>query len=58
MALLLLPIWEADSHPQSYEYRPKRNAQQAMDAISAGLRSGRTEVVDADLSGYRTRKAR
>ena len=52
VALLLLPIWEADSHPHSYAYRPQRNAQQAMNAISAGLRSGRTEVIDADLSGY------
>jgi RNA-directed DNA polymerase len=52
VALLLLPVWEADSHPQSYAYRPKRNAQQAMTAISQGLRSGRTEVIDADLSGY------
>jgi len=52
VALLLLPIWEADSHPHSYAYRPQRNAQQAMDAISAALRSGRTEVIDADLSGY------
>jgi len=52
VALLLLPIWEADSHPHSYAYRPKRNAHQAMDAISAALRSGRTEVIDADLSGY------
>ena len=52
VALLLLPIWEADSHPHSYAYRPKRNAHQAMDAISQALRSGRTEVIDADLSGY------
>jgi len=52
VALLLLPVWEADSHPHSYAYRPKRNAHQAMNAISAGLRSGRTEVIDADLSGY------
>lgn len=52
VALLLLPVWEADSHPQSYAYRPQRNAQQAMDAISKALRSGRTEVIDADLSGY------
>ena len=52
MALLLLPIWEADSHPHSYAYRPRRNAHQAMDAISQALRSGRTEVIDADLSGY------
>lgn len=52
VALMLMPIWEADSHPQSYAYRPKRNAQQAMDAISKALRSGHTEVIDADLSGY------
>jgi group II intron reverse transcriptase/maturase len=52
VALLLLPIWEADSHSHSYAYRPQRNAPQAMDAISAALRSGRTEVMDADLSGY------
>lgn len=52
VALLLLPVWEADSHSQSYAYRPKRNAHQAMDAIKRGLLSGRTEVIDADLSGY------
>jgi group II intron reverse transcriptase/maturase len=52
VALLRLPIGEADSHPHSYAYRPKRNAQQAMDAISTALRSGRTEGIDADLSGY------
>ena len=52
VALMLMPVWEADSHPQSYAYRPKRNAQQAMDAIKSALLSGRTEVIDADLSGY------
>ena len=52
VALLLLPIWEADSHPHSYAYRPKRNAHQAMDAIKAALLSGKVEVIDADLSGY------
>jgi RNA-directed DNA polymerase len=52
VALLLLPVWEADSHPQSYAYRPKRNAHQAMDAIKTALLSGRSEVIDADLSGY------
>lgn len=50
--LLLLPILEADSHPHSYAYRPKRGAHQAMDAIKAALLSGRVEVIDADLSGY------
>ena len=51
VAMLLLPVWEADSHPQSYTYRPKRNAHQAMDAIGTVLRSGRTEVIDADGPG-------
>ena len=52
VALLLLPILEADSHPNSYAYRPKRGAHGAMDAIKTGLLSGRVEVIDADLSGY------
>ena len=52
VALLLLPIWEADRHPHSYAYRPRRNAHQARDALSQALRSGRIEVIDADWSGY------
>ena len=52
VALLLLPLLEADSHPNSYAYRPKRGAHDAMDAIKQGLLTGRTEVIDADLSGY------
>lgn len=50
--LLLLPIFEADFHENSFAYRPKRRAQQAIDAIKIALLSGRREVVDADLSGY------
>ena len=49
---LLLPIFEADFHENSFAYRPKRRAQQAIDAIKIALLSGRREVVDADLSGY------
>ncbi len=52
VVLLLLPIFEADFHENSYAYRPKRRAQQAIDAIKVALLSGRREVVDADLSGY------
>jgi len=52
VVLLLMPIFEADFHENSYAYRPKRRAQQAIDAIKAALWSGRREVVDADLSGY------
>ena len=50
--LVLLPIFEADFHPQSYGFRPKKSARQAAEAISAGLWTGRTEVVDADLAQY------
>lgn len=50
--LVLMPILEADFHPRSFGFRPKRNAHQAIDAIVEGLRSGRTEVIDADLSKY------
>lgn len=47
--LVLMPIFEADFHPHSFGYRPKRNAHQAIDQIVGALRSGRTEVVvDAD----------
>ena len=52
VVILLLPIFEADFHENSFAYRPKRRAQQAMDAIKTALLSGRREVVDADLSGY------
>ena len=50
MYLVLMPIWEADFHEQSYGFRPKRQAHQAMDAIKSAVRSGRVEVIDADLS--------
>lgn len=52
VAIVLQPIWEADFHDYSYAYRPRRNTQQAMDTIKEALLSGRTEVVDADLSSY------
>jgi group II intron reverse transcriptase/maturase len=50
--LVLMPIFEADFHPQSYGFRPKRDGHQAVEAIKEGLYSGRTEVVDADLAQY------
>jgi len=50
--LVLAPIFEADFHPHSYGFRPKRNARQALDAIIEALRRGKLEVVDADLSKY------
>ena len=50
--LLLEPIFEADFHENSFAYRPQKNAHQAIAEIGKGLLSGRTEVVDADLSKY------
>jgi RNA-directed DNA polymerase len=50
--LALAPIFEADFHPNSFGFRPRRSAHQAMDALIQGLRRGRLEVVDADLSKY------
>jgi hypothetical protein len=50
--LVLKPIFEADFHPHSFGFRPKRNAHQALEAIVEALRSGRTEVLEADLSKY------
>ncbi len=52
VVLLLLPVFEADFHENSYAHRPRKRAQQAIDAIKEALLSGRREVVDADLSGY------
>ena len=52
VVLLLMPIFEADFHENSFAYRPNRRAQQAIDAIKAALLSGKREVIDADLSGY------
>ena len=52
-ALLVLgPIYEADFHSRSYGFRPGCNAHQALDEIVNAIRSGRLEVVDADLSKY------
>jgi group II intron reverse transcriptase/maturase len=52
VCLLLMPIWEADFHPQSYGFRPKRRAHQAIDAIVQDVYGGYTEIIDADLSKY------
>lgn len=52
LRVLLEPVFEADFHEASYGYRPKRNAHQAIDAITLALMQGKTEVIDADLSGY------
>ncbi len=54
MAVLLViePIFEADLEPEQYGYRPKRQAQEAVQRVHQLLNRGYREVVDADLSSY------
>ncbi len=50
--LILEPIFEADFLDVSHGYRPRRSAHDALEAITSGLKRGRTAVLDADLKGY------
>lgn len=52
VVLVLEPIFEADLMPEQYAYRPGRNALDAVRTVHSLLNTGRTEVVDADLSAY------
>jgi len=50
--IVIEPIFEADFQENSYGFRPKRNAHQAMDDISEHLWLGKFQVIDADVSQY------
>ncbi len=50
--LIIEPIFEADFCPNSYGFRPKKSAHDAVDDIANALRAGHTQVIDADLSKY------
>jgi len=50
--LIIEPIFEADFEDSSYGFRPNRSAQDAVTKIKEHLKSGKTEVYDADLSKY------
>jgi RNA-directed DNA polymerase len=50
--LVLEPIFEADLEPEQHAYRPQRSALDAVRLVERLVRTGHTEVVDADLSGY------
>jgi RNA-directed DNA polymerase len=52
VVLVLMPVFEADFHPHSYGFRPKRRAHQAIEAINQAVRAGYVEIIDADLSKY------
>ncbi len=50
--IIMQPIYDPHLHTDSYGYRPKRSAQQAIKRIESSLKLGYTQVLDADLSGY------
>lgn len=52
LSLVLMPIFEADFHPRSFGFRPRRNAHQAIREIQKAVQAGYVEIIDADLSKY------
>lgn len=50
--MILEPIFEADFEDCSHGFRPKRSSKGAMEMIREHLGSGKTEILDADLSQY------
>src|SRR5271157_888616 len=50
--IVIEPIFEADFQPCSHGFRPKRSAQQALEAIRVAGNQGYNFVVDADIQGY------
>jgi group II intron reverse transcriptase/maturase len=50
--IIIEPIFEADFQDNSYGFRPKRNAHQAVDDVKAHLLQGKMSVIDADISKY------
>jgi RNA-directed DNA polymerase len=50
--LIIEPIFEADFCANSYGFRPKRSAHDAVDDMANTLWAGYTHVIDADLSKY------
>jgi len=49
---VLTPIYEQEFSAHSYGFRPKRNAQQALQKASSYVADGRTIVVDMDMKSF------
>jgi RNA-directed DNA polymerase len=50
--LVLEPLFEADFDRDSFGFRPKRDAHQAIEAVREELGNGMLWVLDADISSY------
>jgi RNA-directed DNA polymerase len=50
--IVIEPIFEADFQDNSYGFRPKRSAHQAVQDVTEHLRHGKADVIDADISKY------
>jgi len=50
--LVLEPIFEADFHPCSYGFRPKRSATEALETLRKRGARGGNHVLDADIRDY------
>lgn len=50
--IVIEPIFEADLEPNTYGYRPKRSAIDAIEKVHTLLKQGYVDVVDADLTKY------
>ena len=50
--MIIEPLFEADFEDCSHGFRPKRSAHDAIRQIKEHLKTGKTEVYDADLSKY------
>jgi RNA-directed DNA polymerase len=50
--IVIEPIFEADFQENSYGFRPKRSAHQALDDVRIHLLRGKMDVIDADISKY------
>jgi RNA-directed DNA polymerase len=52
LKLILEPIFEADFHPGSFGYRPKKTAHQALARVARAIIEEKTHVIDLDLKAY------
>ena len=50
--LLLEPLFEADFEKDSYGFRPKKNAHQALKGVEEAIGQGMYWVIDADITAY------